>query len=849
MFEKLFGNNKDKQEKDWLSKLRVVTDKWAFLRATDAVWRSDTGGGAIWGVRLSAEHKLRELVLDERFKDLQHLYISDHSTLRTLTFAQPMPNLTHLYADNCALEKLVIPAGCDKLEQIYLQHTKESKLTKLQSIVFEGDCSSLSLLDVSNNALTDFKLPEGFGKLEYLYLEGNSLAGALANTVSAAAGKNVAADVLTLLRTQRIQTDLLPLRRAKMILIGNGEVGKTSIRLKLLDKDAILPAKADRTPVLIIEPYPIKGLPQCKGEDFELGIWDFGGQGRYREIQQLFCSRKALYLYVTSNKDTPDIQEDYVNADYWLQMVDAYSSSSEESHSRSPILHVFNKIEIKEGDGIPDEDAGKRGSVMKRYEIQQSIEIDCWNYKGFDDKPKSLKAMIVEMLPQISSDIFTEAYHKRWFGVLTALKELAKNWIERSEYEAICKEPKFNLTADEADLWLRILDRIGEVIYFGEHKTLKDVIVLNPTWVKEAIANLLDSDLIQSEGLLRPVYRRYVWQSPYTSVDYDLFIQLLEGYQLAYKYNDDGVFLVPSALHKKEEPKVEIIGLPRYEVTLKYTIGEGDKKKKFLPAGSVNKMTVRLHQKLYEHVVASGASFLHSIDNNIVAFAFVRESWQNSAVLIDLWGTNVQPFYEEIVRHLEDINKDIEKVKQLDTLSITAEIHRGGKWKNIENLLDEGIDVFNCNPKSEDSATPPPSTQPINISVTIQNDNKVMSENYDIKGTVIGSIIGGANNSVNIGSLTYNAATAPAGVDEAMFNALKVELAKLTADKQAALKKVVDGIETEDAPETEAEKLSALGRVGNWLNKNAEGIVLNVLSSAYWDCIKYAVAMYSIATQ
>ena len=95
-----------------------------------------------------------------------------------------------------------------------------------------------------------------------------------------------------------------------MVLVGNGEVGKTSIRIKLLDKTAPLPQKHERTPGLDVKPYAVRGLEKAitklpEAIDFQLNIWDFGGQGKYREVQQLFCSRKTLYLFITAHDDLP----------------------------------------------------------------------------------------------------------------------------------------------------------------------------------------------------------------------------------------------------------------------------------------------------------------------------------------------------------------------------------------------------------------------------------------------------------------------------------------------------------------------------------------------------------------
>ena len=48
-------------------------------------------------------------------------------------------------------------------------------------------------------------------------------------------------------------------------------------------------------------------LDTQKSKNFRINFWDFGGQGKYRAVQQFFCSRNSLYVFVTEPED--DIQK------------------------------------------------------------------------------------------------------------------------------------------------------------------------------------------------------------------------------------------------------------------------------------------------------------------------------------------------------------------------------------------------------------------------------------------------------------------------------------------------------------------------------------------------------------
>ena len=379
---------------DLVKKCKLQTDKGdikaiRLVKGYNDSFAQNTEGG-ITALSVS-DSGFETLVLGEEAKALEYLYLSGNKSLKNVVFETALPHLTHLYLDECDLEEIEIPTGCNALQQIYVQ---KNKLTK---IVFKGDCPVLILLDASNNQLKQFKLPYDFGQLKYLYLNNNQLENidfshhlfclntlnlvgnklkelpnGLSNLTSMETlylkGNDLTAidrefwDTDTnswervkpyLFSIEKIGSKKVQLREAKMILIGNGEVGKTSIRLRLIDEKAKLPEKKDRTPGLEVEPYFIKNLsPQMHSSeliDFKLNIWDFGGQGKYREVQHLFCSRKSLYIYVTSPDDKPEYNQAYVGYEYWLSMVNAFIQNEESDAKDSPIIYVQNKSDLFKG--------------------------------------------------------------------------------------------------------------------------------------------------------------------------------------------------------------------------------------------------------------------------------------------------------------------------------------------------------------------------------------------------------------------------------------------------------------------------------------------------------------------
>ncbi len=545
------------------------------------------------------------LELGDDAQALEYLYLSENKSLKKVVFEKALPNLTHIYIDGCDLEEIVFPKGFEQLKQIYVPKQKN----KLKRLVFEGDCPKLQLLDASGNDLKEFTLPVIFENLEYLYLGGNE---AIANIPKEIYQnkKNSWEDVRNYLDSGDKKEYL---HEAKMILIGNGEVGKSSIRIKLLDEKAPLPKIEDRTQALhgVIEPYLVEQIAPSvtnlkKNINFKLNIWDFGGQGRYREVQALFCSRKSLYVFVTSPDDKSE-NEDYVGHEYWLSMANAFSSEQKEDETLlSPVIYVLNKVDIEKGDKTIQET-----DIKKQFaNVEHFIKISCQTLFNFTE----FKTAVRTALPKVGSDIFSDKYAFNWLLVKKKLEEKARkgiNYISKDEYLVLCRNESLN--DSEAETWLGVLDRIGTVMYFSKHynhEQLKDFIVLNPNWVRDAVCKVLDADSIEdarfypsnfpkvwneyntTESLFQKVKSIFTPER-YTQSEHEKLLALMLTYKLCYPQTDqhNKPFYVVPALLKNDKPNLHA-ALRKFDYEIRFNY------EPFIPPGTLNKLMVIVHNYL-----------------------------------------------------------------------------------------------------------------------------------------------------------------------------------------------------------------------------------------------------------
>ena len=101
------------------------------------------------------------------------------------------------------------------------------------------------------------------------------------------------------------------LNEAKLILVGEGEVGKTCLLDALLDKPF---QPHDSTHGIEIQSFNVTTQSQTS---ITLNAWDFGGQRVYRPTHQLFFSAPAVYLVVWKPREGSQAGQ----VKEWIQLV------------------------------------------------------------------------------------------------------------------------------------------------------------------------------------------------------------------------------------------------------------------------------------------------------------------------------------------------------------------------------------------------------------------------------------------------------------------------------------------------------------------------------------------------
>jgi internalin A len=203
----------------------------------------------------------------------------------------------------------VLPPEIGQLTVLQDLDLRQNQLTTLPPEI--GQLADLQNLYLSYGQLT--ALPPEIGQLtalQYLDVSGNQLtalprqlADLLTGTLAIRLDNNPLPDLITELAARgtdalaaylRSLGDAVAQYEAKMLLVGEGTVGKTSLMAAL--RGAAFVEKRPTTHGIEIHTLALRH--PVLDEEIMVRAWDFGGQEVYRVTHQFFFTQRALYLVV-----------------------------------------------------------------------------------------------------------------------------------------------------------------------------------------------------------------------------------------------------------------------------------------------------------------------------------------------------------------------------------------------------------------------------------------------------------------------------------------------------------------------------------------------------------------------
>ena len=243
--------------------------------------------------------------------------------------------------------------------------------------------------------------------------------------------------------------DAIPQYEAKVLLVGEGNVGKTSLLAALLNEPFI--EKRETTHGIEIRPL-IMRHPDID-VDMTIRAWDFGGQELYRITHQFFYSRRAVYLVVWNAREGQESNE----VDGWLRRIRLRVSRD----ARALIVATHTDERRPELD-YPFLEQNFPILLAGRY------EIDNRSGHGIDSLREGIAAEVAN-LPQMGQLI-----SPRWIAVRDEVITRARTepQITYEQFAQICS--RHGVVGDEINTLAELLHDLGQIIYYGEDEGLKE---------------------------------------------------------------------------------------------------------------------------------------------------------------------------------------------------------------------------------------------------------------------------------------------------------------------------------------------------------------------------------------
>jgi small GTP-binding protein len=125
---------------------------------------------------------------------------------------------------------------------------------------------------------------------------------------------------------------------AKVVLLGEGTVGKTSLAHRLIDDKYVI---KDRTHGMNVWPLKLP-LPPDATLEREALLWDLAGQEDYRLIHRLFLNETSLALLCIN----PQKADPFAEAGDWLKSLKTAAANDTESKREAERLLVFSQVDV-----------------------------------------------------------------------------------------------------------------------------------------------------------------------------------------------------------------------------------------------------------------------------------------------------------------------------------------------------------------------------------------------------------------------------------------------------------------------------------------------------------------------
>ncbi|QLE48966.1 TIR domain-containing protein [Nostoc sp. C057] len=546
--------------------------------------------------------------------NLQTLYLYNNQLSSLPPEIVQLTNLQSLYLYNNQLSSLSPEIGqLTNLQTLYLS---SNQLSNLPPEI--GQLTNLQTLYLSSNQLSN--LPPEIGQLtnlQTLHLENNPLESPPPEIIT----KGFKA-ILDFCR-QQLEQETDRLYEAKLLIIGEGGAGKTTLAKKIQDNKYTL--QQDENTTVGIDVIQWKFLLD-NNREFQVNIWDFGGQEIYHATHQFFLTKRSLYALVA---DTRKEDTDFY---YWLNVVELLSGNS-------PLLIVKNEKQERK------REINERELRREFTNFKETLTTNLATDRGLSEILNKIKHYITN-LPHVGIEL-----PKTWVKVREALEGDSREYISLEEYMNICQKHGFTKQEDKLQLSGYLHD-LGVCLHFQDDDFLIKTVILKPTWGTDAAYKVLDNpQVIEKLGQFERNDLANIWhEDKYADMRPEL-LRLMMKFKLSYEIpSRPGTYIAPQLL-SVNQPDFNWDESNNLILRYKYD---------FMPKGILTRFIVEMHSDIEQQTLVWKTGVVLA---KYESRAEVIEYYNQREIQVRVAGKRKKELLVVINNELEKIHKSYERLQ------------------------------------------------------------------------------------------------------------------------------------------------------------------------------------------
>ena len=342
----------------------------------------------------------------------------------------------------------------------------------------------------------------------------------------------------------------------KVMLVGRGEAGKTSLRRFFTGQAHN--TDEQETPGIALDSFQLSSGPDA----ITVRLWDFAGQEIAHALHQFFLTEGCVYILVLDPRSNTEMQD----AEYWLGLLKRYGGGA-------PVLVALNRQDARPGGYDVD-----RRLLQERFPFIHSFTpTNCENRDNCDELRENLFAAVGLLKDTEPPKLQVPA---NWLAVMKdcdGADHLEKQHLTLDEFRDICSSHGVTEALKQESL-ARLLHKLGAVLHFIDEPRLRDTAVLNPYWVTDGVYRLLRfKDRPSSDGTLTLAEGLQALPGE-TEDTLRFFLRLMERFEMCFPLNereadDDELpvkWLIPGALNEFQPEGVTAAWQAPGSVRLRY---------------------------------------------------------------------------------------------------------------------------------------------------------------------------------------------------------------------------------------------------------------------------------------